>query len=77
MRFEDFSKIRPENSGFIKIGQEQTVLYMRTNVHFFIISRSFVLRMRNISDKIYRENQNTHFVSSKVFFENRAIYEKT
>jgi len=24
--------------------------------------------MRNVSDKIYRENQNTHFVFSKFFF---------
>jgi len=37
---------------------------------FTIISRSFLLRMRNVSDKICRENQNTHFV-----FENRAVYE--
>ena len=28
---------------------------------FLIISRSFFLRMRNISDKCCRENQNTHF----------------
>jgi len=28
----------------------------------FIISRSVVLRMRNISDKRHRENQNTHFI---------------
>jgi hypothetical protein len=35
---------------------------------FFIISRSFLLRMRNISDKSCRENQNTHFVFSNFFF---------
>jgi hypothetical protein len=29
---------------------------------FFIISRSFLLRMRNVSDKVCREGQNTHFV---------------
>ena len=40
---------------------------------FFIISRSCLLRMRNISDKIYRESQNTHFMSN-IFF-NRAVYE--
>jgi hypothetical protein len=32
-----------------------------------IISRSFLLRMRNVSDKSCRENQNTHFMF-KVFF---------
>jgi hypothetical protein len=31
--------------------------------------------MRNVSDKIYRENQNTHFVVSFFSFENRAVFE--
>jgi len=34
---------------------------------FLIISRSFLLRMRNILFKIYRENQNTNFARSIVF----------
>jgi len=34
---------------------------------FLIISRSVLLRMRNVSDKSCRENQNTHFVFSNVF----------
>jgi hypothetical protein len=34
---------------------------------FFIISHSFFLRMRNISDKICRENQNTHFEFDNFF----------
>ena len=34
---------------------------------FFIISRSFLLRMRNVSDKICRGNQNTHFALSNLF----------
>jgi len=42
---------------------------------FIIISRSVLLIMRNVSDKSYRENQNTHFVFSDFFFENRAVYE--
>jgi len=29
---------------------------------FMIISRSVLLRMRNVSDKSCRENQNTHFM---------------
>jgi len=48
---------------------------MKTKVHFFIISRSVVLIVRNISEKICREIQNTHFVSQYLFFENRAVYE--
>jgi hypothetical protein len=34
---------------------------------FFIISRLILLRMRNVSDKSCRENQNTHFMFSNVF----------
>ena len=47
---------------------------MRTDI-IFIISRLFLLRMRNISDKSCRENQNKHFVFSNLFFENSAVYE--
>jgi len=35
---------------------------------FLIISRSFLLRMRNVSDKSYTENQKTHFVFSNFFY---------
>jgi len=34
---------------------------------FFIISCSVLLRMRNISDKSCRENQNTHFMFNNCF----------
>jgi len=43
---------------------------------FTIISCSLLLRMRNISDKICRENWNTYFVFSDFFF-NCAVYEIT
>ena len=42
---------------------------------FVVISRQILLRLRNVSDKSCRENQNTHFVFSNFFFENRAVYE--
>jgi len=42
---------------------------------FFIISDSFLLRMRNVSHKSCRENQNTRFMFSNFFSENFAIYE--
>jgi len=58
----DFSKICRENSSFIKTGQEQRVLYTKTNIHFFIISRSFLLVMRNVSDKVVEKNKNTHLI---------------
>ena len=34
---------------------------------FLIISRSVLLRMRNVSDKSCRENQNTHFMFCNFF----------
>jgi len=34
---------------------------------FLIISRSFLLRMRNVSDKRCRENQNTHSMFNNVY----------
>ena len=42
---------------------------------FFIVSRSFILEMRNVSDKNCRENQNTHFVLVIFFIENRTVCE--
>ena len=43
---------------------------------FVITSRSVLRRMRSVSDKRSRENQNTHFISNKFFSsENRAVYE--
>ena len=34
---------------------------------FMTISRWILLRMRNVSNKSYRENQNTHFIFNNVF----------
>jgi hypothetical protein len=42
---------------------------------FLITPRSVLLRMRNGSDKSGRENQNTYFMFSTLFFEIRAVYE--
>jgi hypothetical protein len=42
---------------------------------FLIISLSVILRMRTVSDKSCRGNQNTHFMLNNVFVKNRAIYE--
>jgi hypothetical protein len=48
---------------------------MKTDIHFFIIFRLFLIRMRNVSDRSCTENQITHFVFSNTFSENRAVYE--
>jgi hypothetical protein len=59
----------------MKIGPESLVLYVRTAIHF-CSSHLILLRMRNVSDKSCRENQDTHFVFSKfVFLEYCAVYE--
>jgi hypothetical protein len=45
---------------------------------FLIISRSILLRRRNVSDKSFRENQNTYFVFNNFFlffFQNRSVSE--
>jgi hypothetical protein len=42
---------------------------------FFITSHLILLRMRNVSEKYCRENQNTHFTFRNYFFDNRTIYE--
>jgi len=52
-----------------------TVTVHEDRYTFSIMSHSALLRMRNVSDKICTENQNTHFVFSNFFFENRAVYE--
>jgi len=68
--FEYYSKVCQESLGFIKIGQEWRVLYMKATRFLFIISRSFLVRMRNVSDERCRENQNTHFVLNNFFSKN-------
>jgi len=40
-----------------------------------IISHSFLLRVKKVSDKSCRGNQNTHFMFNNFLSEIRAIYE--
>jgi hypothetical protein len=42
---------------------------------FLIIFLSILLKMRNVSDKICRENKKTHFIISNFFSEICAFYE--
>jgi hypothetical protein len=37
---------------------------------YLIVSRSGLLRVRNVSDKSFRENENTHFIFTNIFFSN-------
>jgi hypothetical protein len=41
---------------------------------FMVISRSFLLITRIVSDKRHRKNQNTLFMFNNYFFENRTVY---
>jgi hypothetical protein len=51
---------------------------MTTNIQFLIISSSVLLRMRNVSAKRCRENQNAHLMFNYSFSaENCAVYEIT
>jgi len=47
---------------------------MKSNI-IIITSRSILLRMRNVSDKSCRENQNTRSEFNNFFPENLAVYE--
>jgi hypothetical protein len=59
------------------IAVNKYIIWIRTSITgtlhedrytFWVISRSFILRIRNVSDKSCTENQNTHFVFSNFFF---------
>ena len=58
-----FSKICRENSSFVQIWHKKGTL-LEDLCTFMPISRWILLRMRNVSDKSCRENQNTHFIFS-------------
>jgi hypothetical protein len=45
---------------------------MKTNIHF-TISRLALLRMRYVSDKICRENQNTHIMFNNFIRKSRRL----
>ena len=42
---------------------------------FMVISRRNVITMRNISDKNYREQQNTHFINNKVIWKSGRLWD--
>jgi len=42
-----------------------------TKIDIFYLSRLVLLRMRNVSDKSCRENQNTHFMLNNLFSEKK------
>ena len=71
--FEYLSKICRKNSSFIKIGQEERVIYMKTNVQLWWYLAQFL--KREIFRTTVVERIKTHFAFN-FFFENFTIYEK-
>ena len=56
-----------ENNGYF-------LLYMKTIIHLFVMSRPVLLRMRNVSGKFVAEIKTYMLRSIIVFPQNRAIY---
>jgi len=65
--FQYFFNACRENSRVIKNLTATTRTLHEDQHTFLIISRSVLFRMRNVSDKSCRENQNTHFVFCNFF----------
>jgi hypothetical protein len=59
--FEYFSKIYQENSGFVKIGQEYRVLYLKSNIRFWPYIAELVLEWDIFQTKV-TEKVETHFI---------------
>ena len=74
---EGFSKLRREYLIFIKILQKITGTLHEDRYTFLLVSCQTLIRMRNVSDKSCRENQDTHFVFNNKFLfkKNRAVCE--
>ena len=72
---EFFPKIHCENSLFIKILQEQRTLH-EAQYKFLIMSLSFLLRIRNVSCKRFRESQNIYFMLQKFFRKSCRLWDE-
>jgi hypothetical protein len=66
-------KICGENLSFIKIWHITGTLH-EDQYTFLVASCSLLLRVRNVSEKCCRQNQNTHFMFSN-FFKKLCLYE--
>ena len=72
--FSIFRKSVEKIQGLLKSDKNISTLH-EDQYTFLIISLSFLLRIRNVSDKSSRQNLNTYFVFDKDFSENLAFYE--
>ena len=74
MKF-DISKFLYNLHRKFKIHKNLTRITGMKNSIFMVRSWSRLLRMRNVSVQICRQNQNTNFEFSKLFFVNRVLSE--
>jgi len=70
--FEYYQKTVKNIQVSLKLDKNKDSLH-KDQYTFLIISHPILLRMKNISDKSYRENQNTYFILNTFFFESCAI----
>jgi hypothetical protein len=75
--FECYSKICRQNSSLNKNWQKITDILHEGLCAFMIIFRSVLLRIRNISDKSCRENQNTHFILNNFFRKSCRLWDNS
>ena len=69
---EDFSKICRVISSFFK-NLTRITGTIPADGGVFVISRWIFLRMRNVSDRSFRQNQITHFMFNEVFFFSKIV----
>jgi hypothetical protein len=75
LKFEHFSKICRKIFKFYQnLTRIQSILH-DDQYSFMLISHVILLRVRNTSEKMCRENQNTHFISDNLFPDSRAVCE--
>jgi hypothetical protein len=72
--FEYFSKNYPENSSFIKIGQELRVLYMKTNINFWLYLAQFFLEWDMFHTKVVGEIK-TQILCAIFFFKSCRLWD--
>ena len=66
--FEDFSKFCLENSSFFKIGQDQRVLYTKTNIHFRSYLAQFFSESKMFQTKVLEKIEKNFLCLITIFF---------
>jgi hypothetical protein len=72
--FQCFSKICPKFSSLIKIWPKQSVLYIKTKIHFWSYIAQLFLEWQMFQTYFVEETK-TQIICSITFFENSVVYE--